>query len=89
LGHSVYLDTDKARRQAGSQTQLKPLPKRTLFGTQCISLTHDLDLDPQVKVKIVGKANAVGRKYTDLQSPASYGHDLLTCKRSRSIVSRF
>ena len=25
----------------------------------------------------------------DLQSPASYGHDLLTCKRSRSTVSRF
>ena len=25
----------------------------------------------------------------DLQSPMSYGHDLLTCKSSRSTISRF
>ena len=25
----------------------------------------------------------------DLQSPASYGHNLLTCKSSRSAISRF
>ena len=41
--------------------------------TDRISVTHDLNLDYDL----------------DLQSPASYGHHLLTCKSSRSAVSRF
>ena len=40
-----------------------------------ISLTHDLNLDLGYDL--------------ELQSSASYGHDLLTCKSSRSTVSRF
>ena len=41
--------------------------------TDCISLTYDPDLIYDF----------------NLQSPASCGHALLTCKRSRSTVSRF
>ena len=45
---------------------------------------------PSIKVRPTALARPITLTLTyDLQSPAKYGHDLLTCKRSRSTVSQF